>query len=101
MYPGQNKFERFKLNSRKKINIPKNIEKDLQNLIIKKNYTKRLKELWLKNISIWIWKVKKLSIIYYQKIKQESYKEKVIEEKEVKKFNKKPYRKKNFYKKTK
>ena len=45
MYPGQNKFERFKLNSRKKINIPKNIEKDLQNLIIKKNYTKRLKEL--------------------------------------------------------
>jgi len=29
MYPGQNKFQRFKENSKKEINIPKIIKKDL------------------------------------------------------------------------
>ena len=30
MYPGQNKFKRFKINLKKEINIPENIKKDLE-----------------------------------------------------------------------
>ena len=30
MYPGQNKFKRFKENSKKEINIPEIIKKDLE-----------------------------------------------------------------------
>ena len=35
MYPGQNKFQRFKENSKKEINISKKIKKDLDILILK------------------------------------------------------------------
>ena len=30
MYPGQNKYKRFKMNSKKEINISENIKKDLK-----------------------------------------------------------------------
>ena len=33
LYPGQNKFKRFQINSKKKINIPENIKKDIESLI--------------------------------------------------------------------
>ena len=33
MYPGQNKFKRFKENSKKEIKVPKNIKKDLEFLL--------------------------------------------------------------------
>ena len=33
MYPGQNKFKRFKENSKKEINIPEIIKKDLETLL--------------------------------------------------------------------
>ena len=33
MYPGQNKFKRFKENSKKEINIPEIIKKDLEILL--------------------------------------------------------------------
>ena len=33
MYPGQNKFNRYKNNSRKEISIPEIIKKDLKTLI--------------------------------------------------------------------
>ena len=32
LYPGENKFKRFKINSNKKIKIPKNILKDIEEL---------------------------------------------------------------------
>ena len=40
MYPGQNKFKRFKINSRKKINIPSNIKKDITKLVSKNTILK-------------------------------------------------------------
>ena len=40
MYPGQNKFKRFKINSRKKINIPSNIKKDITKLLTKNTILK-------------------------------------------------------------
>ena len=33
MYPGENKFKRFRLNIKKKLVIPKNIKKDLSTLL--------------------------------------------------------------------
>jgi len=33
LYPGQNKFKRFQINSKKEINIPENIKKDIESLI--------------------------------------------------------------------
>ena len=44
MYPGQNKFKRFKIYSSKKINIPPNIRKDITKLVSKNTM---LKQLWL------------------------------------------------------
>ena len=40
MYPGQNKFKRLKINSRKKINIPSNIKKDITKLVSKNTILK-------------------------------------------------------------
>ena len=40
MYPGQKKFKRFKINSRKKINIPPNIRKDIKKLVSKSTILK-------------------------------------------------------------
>ena len=33
LYPGENKFSRYKKNYKSKINIPENIMKDIQNLL--------------------------------------------------------------------
>ena len=40
MYPGQKKFKRFKINSRKKINVPPNIRKDIKKLVSKSTILK-------------------------------------------------------------
>ena len=42
MYPGQNKFKRFKIYSSKKINIPPNIRKDITKLVSKSTMLKQL-----------------------------------------------------------
>ena len=41
MYPGQNKFKRFKINL-EKINIPSNIKKDITKLVSKNTILKFL-----------------------------------------------------------